>query len=252
MSTMTRTRTLIASLLVTILSLPALIVFPLAFSNSRFVDISGFSLRWFYNATTPFWRDATLLSITLAASTATLASCAAITAAYYGSLSAKTERLYLLDLTASAILLIPPISLAVGYFRIFGESSLWVLLLGHATLGFAFPYLALRAGARHLDGSIIQAAALLGGSPIIILLHIWLPTLWRPLAAGWMLAFLSSWDETVLSVFAVDHRTVTLPRAIWETMLRERDLTAAAINAVVAPVFSIISMSLLGLRRTQT
>src|SRR5439155_22955965 len=84
---------------------PALLVFPLSVSSSRFMDISGLSLRWFASAMSPFWLNAVLLSVGLAIAAATLASLAAIPAAYFVSVRGRTIATALLDLAAVGTLL---------------------------------------------------------------------------------------------------------------------------------------------------
>jgi putative spermidine/putrescine transport system permease protein len=223
-----------------LITAPALTVFVLAFSSSNFLtlDIGMPSLRWFVTATSGNWPGAISTSIVLAALSAIVAGvCGSLAAAYrvYGgdrTLGAA------LDLAVLAVFIMPPISLAVGYFRLFGEGSVGALLLGHSVLALPFPYLIVSVGLRSVGPEILQAAQLTGASDLEIIRRILLPAVKRFCWMGLVLAFLSSWDETVLAVFLTHPGTVTLPKAIWESMQRERDLTSAAINAITSPILA--------------
>ncbi len=114
--------------LAVLIVLPALVVFPLAVSDSRFFEVTGFSTRWFASARSSFWISAAVLSLLLAASAATVATLTAATAVYYGSTTGRRNGSTILDVLAVTTLLVPPISLAVGYFRIVGESGAGVSL----------------------------------------------------------------------------------------------------------------------------
>jgi len=234
-------RILAAVLLSIVMAAPAIVVYRLAFSSSHFLDVrtGPINFQWFVAATTPYWLNATITSVLLALGVTSAAIFIAVPAAFYhfrwpGALSSRA-----IDLAATAILLIPPISLAVGYFRSFGDVSILPLVLGHVLLAFPFPYFSLRVGLASVPSDVSDAAGLLGASDFDIMLRVLLPTLRSYLLLGALLAFLTSWDETVLSVFLTRPDLVTLPKAVWETMQRERNLTAAAINAIVAPLFAI-------------
>jgi putative spermidine/putrescine transport system permease protein len=236
-------RAIFAIVIVLGLACPAFLILPLSVSSSRFLgsSIGSLSSRWFVEAASGYWLQAMALSIGLGALSATLATLAAIPAAYFRMHETNRKSLAaLLDAGALATLLVPSISLAVGYFRVFGEGGLAPLVLGHITLGFAFPYLSLRLGARNIDPAILDAAKLLGASTAVAMVRVWLPAVSRHLFLGFLLAFLTSWDETVMSIFLTDPQTITLPKAVWETMQRERDMTAAAINVVTAPLLSLL------------
>jgi len=239
-------RTAVAIVVAGALAAPAVAVFPLAVSTSRFLDIAGFSGRWFASAAEPFWLKSIELSIVLGIGAATAACVIAVPAAYAAATGGSARTTKCLDGLAVATLVMPVIALAVGYFRMFGESDARVLFLADTTLCFAMPYLSLRMASARLSDAQLQAAELLGATRLGAMFAIWIPNLWRPLALGWVLAFLTSWDETVLSVFVAAPGTTTLARAIWETMQRERDLTAAAINALSAPLLSTLLVVLLG------
>jgi len=228
-------------LLSIIMAGPAIVVYRLAVSSSHFLDAGTtgpISFHWFANAATPYWINATVTSLLLGLAVTCAAVLLAVPTAFYhfraGGWSSRVT-----DLLATTILLIPPISLAVGYYRSFGEGSVLTLLLGHILLAFPFPYFSLRVGLQSMSSDVADAAGLLGASESHIMLRILLPAVRSYLLLGALLAFLTSWDETVLSIFLTRPEFMTLPKAVWETMQRERDLTSAAINAILAPLFAI-------------
>jgi putative spermidine/putrescine transport system permease protein len=234
-------RFLVAGLLAIVMAGPAIVVYRLAFSSSHFLDArtGPISFQWFATAITPYWLNATITSALLALAVTSAAVFIAVPAVFYHFRWAGAFSSSVIDLAATAILLIPPISLAVGYFRSFGEGSILPLLVGHLLLAFPFPYFSLRVGLALIPSDVSDAASLLGASDFDIMLRVLLPSLRSYLLLGALLAFLTSWDETVLSVFLTSPELMTLPKAVWETMQRESNLTAAAINAIVAPLFAV-------------
>jgi len=237
----------LAGAMATVLTAPAIVVLIVAFRGSPFLSVSGFhlSLRWFRGAVTGQWPTAIMTSLILGAATTLLAIACAAPAAFYRAYNKGNPLGFLVDLGALGLLLVPPISLAVGYFRAYGENSWLALLIGHTSLAFPFSYFSLLNGFRRLDPELQDAAALLGSSPWAILVRVAMPASKQFVALGLALAFLVSWDESVLSLFITGPQVETLPKLIWETMQRERDLTAAAINCIFSPVltYSILTLS---------
>lgn len=235
-----------AALLAALLAVPAVIVYPLAVSSSRFFEpqLTAMSARWFESALAPYWLNSTLLSLVIALGAAAAAAALAAPAAFYRFRWKGAAAGWLIDIGAAAALLVPAISLAAGYFRVFGEGDLLSLVMAHTLLAFPFPYFSLRGGLASLDADVADAAVLLGASDWDTMLRVLLPSLKRFIFLGLVLAFLVSWDETVLSVFITTPDTVTLPKAVWENMQRERDLTPAAINTIVAPLLSLAILKL--------
>lgn len=229
-----------------LMAAPAAIVYPIAVSPSRFFEpaVTSVSGRWFENALTTYWLSAVALSAVIALAASVVGTAIAAPAAFYRFRWKGDVGGWLVDIGAAAALLVPAISLAVGYFRVFGEGGIVSLLLGHTLLAFPFPYFSLRAGMASVETDVAEAAELLGASNLETLLRILLPSLHQFTLLGLVLAFIVSWDETVLSIFITTPETITLPKAVWGNMLRERDLTPAAINSVVAPLLSLIILKL--------
>jgi putative spermidine/putrescine transport system permease protein len=238
---------MLAAAVVTVISAPAIVVLIVAFRESPFLSVSGFqvSYRWFREASTGQWPAAIITSIMLGGAATLLATACAAPAAFYRAYNKVSPPGLLVDLGALVLLLVPPISLAVGYFRTYGENSWFGLLLGHTCLAFPFVYFSLLNGFKRLDPELQDAAALLGASPWAILARVAIPASKQYLALGIALAFLMSWDESVLSLFITGPQIETLPKLTWETMQRERNLTAAAINCVFSPIltFAVLTLS---------
>jgi ABC-type spermidine/putrescine transport system permease subunit II len=235
-----------AALLAAVMAAPAAIIYPLSVSSSRFFEpqLTALSARWFASFLTPYWLNAAFMSAIIAFAASAIATAVAAPAAFYRFRWKSGAAGWLVDFGAAAALLIPAISLAVGYFRVYGEGGIRSLMLGHTLLAFPFPYFALRGGFASVEPDVADAAELLGAADLDTMLRVLLPSLKRFILLGLVLAFLVSWDETVLSVFITSPETVTLPKAVWENMHRERDLTPAAINTVIAPLLSLTILKL--------
>ena len=237
----------IVALFVTILiASPAFVVYPLAFSSSRFLAIGGsrFSFQWFTEALTSKWISGLITSTVLALATSFTAVAIGAPAAFYRLKVGFSIPVALIESGAVVLLLVPPISLAVGYFRAYGEASVFPLFLGHVALAFPYAYFSLLAGFRSIGPQVIDAAELLGSGNWATLARVLMPAARRSLVLGLTLAFLISWDESVLSVFNTLPGVSTLPKLTWESMQRDRDLTAAAVNAVLGPILLVLLLKL--------
>ena len=233
-------KTSAAGVVVVALTAPALSVFVLAFSSTNFLtlDIGRPTIRWFLTATGNSWPLAIFSSLVLAALSASIAGVCGSLAAVYRVYGHNQVLATVLDLSAFVVFITPPISLAVGYFRLFGEGSVAALLIGHCVLALPFPYLSVSVGLRSVGPEVLQAAQLFGATDLEVMRRVLLPSVKRFCWLGIALAFLASWDETVLAVFLTNPSTVTLPKEIWDSMQRERDLTAAAINVITSPILA--------------
>ncbi|MGE0718662.1 MAG: ABC transporter permease [Alphaproteobacteria bacterium] len=211
-----------AALLAAFLVLPVLAVVPAAFSARSFIRLppEAWSLRWW---TTFFadasWRRALIKSIEVAV----LATAVAVplgTAAALGlaRLRGMARRLALALFVGPVV--VPVIVLAVALYAVARAAGLvgttTALVLGHAML--ALPYVALNVGVSlsSLDPALGRAAAGLGASPWRIFRTVTLPLILPGVVGGAVFAFITSFDEVVLSVFLAGPTAKTLPVRIWE------------------------------------
>jgi spermidine/putrescine transport system permease protein len=182
-------------------------------------DWQGFSLDWFVKA----WgnetvKDATIRSLVLAA----LASGIATTVAAMAALATTRRRRFRADtfiyVAINQPLMVPEIVTAVSLLIFFasikvatGYQGLGYLVLAHSAFCIPFAYLPIRARLEGMDLTLETAAADLYATPWKTFLHVTLPLMLPGLIAGLMLAFVTSLDDVVITLFVKSGGQDTLP-----------------------------------------
>lgn len=223
------------------LVLPIFAIVPVTFSRESFVRLppAAWSTRWWSAFfADPTWLGALGRSLEVAA-LSSLLSVAAGTAAALGiaRLGPAARRLATGLLVGPVVA--PVIVLAVGLYaiaRAFGlVGTATALVLGHTML--ALPYVALNVGVSvaALDPRLALAAAGLGAGPGRIFRTVTLPLIVPGVLGGAVFAFVTSFDEVVLSIFLAGPSVKTLPVRIWEEVRVEyTPLVAVAATVMIA------------------
>jgi spermidine/putrescine transport system permease protein len=200
------------------LPIATLVVF--AFNAGQSVAVwEGVSLRWFESA----WnnaavQEAALRSLVVATLAATLATIAATMAAVA---TTRTEPYRGLTFKYAAInqpLMVPEIVTAVALLIVFSRIKVWTgysglgyLIAAHSAFCIPFAYLPIRARLESMDLTLERAAADLYATPWNAFKRVTLPLLWPGILAGFMLAFVISLDDVVITEFVKSGGQETLP-----------------------------------------
>lgn len=105
------------------------------------------------------------------------------------------------------------------------------------------------AAFRRQDGAIELAARSCGASFPRAFWHVALPSVWpAALISGGIFAFLTSFDEVVLTLFLGGPRTTTIPKKIWEAVKFELDPSLTAISTILI-VLSVAGLLVVELAR---
>jgi len=201
-----------------------------SFNDSRLTTAwTGFSLRW-YRAllADDALREAALLSLRLAAISATLATIlgaiAGIALARFARFRARPAFTALL----AAPLLLPDLLIGLALLLLFvlleratgfppGRGAA-TIVFAHTTLAIAYVAFTVRARLAGQGIALEQAAADLGAPPWQVARRITLPLLAPALAAGWGLAFVLSLDDVVVASFVAGPGATTLPMVMFSTL----------------------------------
>jgi putative spermidine/putrescine transport system permease protein len=114
------------------------------------------------------------------------------------------------------------------------------LALGHTLLCLPFVVLNVGVSLNRLDPSLPRAAAGLGATPLHVFRTITLPSIKPGLAAGAAFAFITSFDEVVISIFLAGVETKTLPVKLWEQIRVEFTPVAAAGSAIILAITMLV------------
>lgn len=211
---------LIAFLAFVILYLPIATLVAYAFNASDSVTIwGGFSFKWFAVA----WQnaavqDAAIRSIIIALSAATIATIAATMAALATTRTPPYPGLGFKYAFINQPLMVPEIVTAVALLIVFSRIKVWTgysglgyLILAHTAFCIPFAYLPIRARLESMDLTLERAAADLYATPWMAFRRVTLPLLRPGIIAGFMLAFVISLDDVVITEFVKSGGQDTLP-----------------------------------------
>ena len=246
------------------LYLPLVIVAIYSFNASRLVTVwADFSTRWYGELfADPQILHAAGLSVAVAAVAATLATAlgtaAGIALARFGRFRG---RLTLATLIA-APLVMPEI--VTGHFAVAavrGDGADLRLSqprlcdacgVAHATLGLSHVAVIVQARAGAIDRALEEAATDLGARPATVFWRITLPLLMPAVVAGWLLAFVLSFDDLVIASFVTGPQATTLPMVVFSAIRLgvSPKINALATLMLAAAAIALV-LAILSTRRTR-
>jgi ABC-type spermidine/putrescine transport system permease subunit II len=226
-------------LIVGFLCLPSLFVIPVSFTAGTFIAFppEGVSLRWYHTyLESSGWVAATIRSFIVAGLTATFSTVlggAAALVLVRERLFGKTAILALI----LAPLVLPRLIIAVALFYLYARiglvGTILGLVLGHTILAVPYVVITVMAVLKTYDERLDQAAWSLGASKWRTLWHITLPQIRGGVLAGFLFAFITSFDDLTVALFVTGGSTSTLPRQMWNDMLLQVNPTLAAVSTVI-------------------
>lgn len=236
-----------ATIIMAWLILPTLVIVPIAFSSEASFNFppKGFSLQWFENAfTDPTWLQAMGNSIVVALLTTVIAT-ALGTAAAFGLRAFRWKGKSFIENALLTPLIVPSVVLAIGIYSVFLRFGLLGSLPGfvaaHTVLALPLVIVNVAASLQGYDNNLSLASASLGTGPAETFLRVTLPLIAPGVAAGALFAFVTSFDEVVLSLFIQSPTLQTLPVKIFRSVTQNTDPTVAA----VAVLMLIVTTSLI-------
>lgn len=236
------------------LCLPVLIVVPMSFSNSSSLRFppEGFSLRWYAQVfADPRWVRAMQTSLVLAFLSSTLALLLGSLAAY-GLTRGRFFGRMALQSNFIAPMIIPSVITAVALY--FGLARLDMLgtfaglLLGHTLLGVPYVVLIMSVAIRSFDARIEQVAFTLGASWFTMFRRVLIPNLLPSTAAAWIFAFVTSFDEVVITSF-IGGTHETVPKRMFNDLVLQVNPSITAIATLLIGVSLVLMALAAGLAR---
>lgn len=239
----------LGALVLLFLVLPSLLVIPLSFSDSRYLAFPppGWSTRWYeayFEAVE--WRDATVVSFTAALATMVISTVLGTLAAY--SLHTSSSRFTRIAYAAFMLpLIITGILIAIGVFLLYAQvglnNTLTGIILAHSVMAIPLVVITVVSGLKSYDMNQEKVARSLGASRPWAFLTVTLPQIRISVISGALLAFITSLDEVVISLFIAGGEKATLTRRMFNALRDEIDPTIAAISTLLI----LMSVILLGL-----
>lgn len=238
------------------LVLPTLVIVPISFNANASFNFPPreFSTRWYENFFTDTgWMRSFWASVQVAVLTSVVTTIVGI-AASLGIIrsrprwSSAAQQFFMLPL------IVPGIVIAVGLYSVFLRTGLLGTLpgfvLAHAVVALPLVITNVLASLRGVDPRMADAAASLGAGRWDVFRLVTLPLIAPGVLSGALLAFVTSFDEVILSLFIQSPYLQTLPVRIFRSVTRDTDPTVAAV-AVMTMLASITIMLIaqFGIRR---
>jgi putative spermidine/putrescine transport system permease protein len=252
------TRLLLAALgVLTIFFLigPSLIVIPMGFSSSQILEFPppGWSLTWYEKALTdPSWTSGFVHSFQVAIVTAVVTTILGTFAAM-GLARGRFPGKGSVNAMILSPLIVPVIIIAIGMFSIYVRwkitGTLIGLVIAHSALALPFVVVTVSTSLRTIDRNLELAAQNLGADPVRTFTRITLPLILPGVLAGFLFAFLTSWDEVVVAIFLTTAKFRTLPVEMWEQVRQVVDPTVAAVATIVLAVTTVVLLLVFVVRR---
>jgi putative spermidine/putrescine transport system permease protein len=247
----------IGSSVVAFLLFPILAVVPASFNHASFIQLPPVrvSMRW-YQAffSDPDW----IQSIWTSLEVALLATLLAVTMGIFTAIglercSARVRSFVLAVVISPLIVPVIMTSIALYYVsRPLGlHGTIIGLALGHTLLCLPFAVINIGVSLKGLDPTLLRAAAGLGAGPLHIFRTVTLPLILPGLAGGAAFAFITSFDEVVISIFLVGIKAKTLPVKMWEIMRVEFTPVTAVASTLLIILTLVMFMMIQRLSRRQ-
>jgi putative spermidine/putrescine transport system permease protein len=241
----------VAGSALTFLLLPVAIVIPMSFSSAASLRFPppGLSLRWYREfLSDEAWREAAMNSLLVAGVSSALAVALGTLAAYRLARGRFRGR-PVLEAHFMAPLVVPPVIAAVALYIAFAKvgflGSYHGLVLAHTVHSVPYVVLLMSVAIASFDERIEQVARTLGASEWTVFVRILLPNLLPSVAASWVLAFIASFDEVILTLFLFGNR-YTIPKQMFVRLELQIDPTITAV-ATMLIVFSVVTLAMLTL-----
>ncbi len=197
----------IAALVLAFLIVPTLIVIPMSFSQSQYLEFPPreWSLRWYrsYFASSA-WMQATVTSFQAGLLTTLLATPLGTLAAY-GLFVSRFRWVRLIHVLLITPIIVPVILVAIAVFYVYVKlklvNSLTGIVLAHSMLAIPLVVLVITSALKSYDMNQELVARSLGASRIKAFCSVTLPQIRFAMISSALLAFLTSFDEVILSMF---------------------------------------------------
>jgi putative spermidine/putrescine transport system permease protein len=236
-----------------VLVLPILIVVAISFSptESQAFPPSGVSFRWFGEfLASPFFEAFFFISLPIAVVTALLSTILGVMAAY---VVARREIPFEGEAVMYFIspLIIPPAIIALAIMIVLDANPLNFvpqfvkIVLGHIVITLPYTFLTSMTALQSLDDEIEQAARNLGAGRFQTFRKVTLPLIRSGVVSGFLLAFILSFTDSVISLFLSGQNTTTLPVEIF-TFLQYDSSPLIAATATIQILLVLVLVLIIG------
>ncbi|MFZ8868778.1 MAG: ABC transporter permease [Paracoccaceae bacterium] len=249
-----------------LLIVPSLVVIPMSFSASQYLEFPPreWSLRWYENYFFSWkvengfndWMAATWTSIKVAILTIFVAVPIGTMAAY-GLVNSSARISKILFPIFISPMMVPIILVAIGLFYFFVQfklvGSILGLVIGHSLVALPLVLIIVFSALKNYDMNQEKVARSLGAGRFRAFREITLPQIKFSIISASLIAFLTSFDEIIISLFVAGGDNSTITRSMFLALRDQIDPTIAAISTILIIISSglLIIVQLLGNKKDQ-
>ena len=249
-----------------LLIVPSLVVIPMSFSASQYLEFppQEWSLRWYENYFFSWkvengfndWMAATWTSIKVAVLTIFVAVPIGTMAAY-GLVNSSSRTSKILFPIFISPMMVPIILVAIGLFYFFVQfklvGSVLGLVIGHCLVALPLVLIIVFSALKNYDMNQEKVARSLGAGRFRAFREITLPQIKFSIISASLIAFLTSFDEIIISLFVAGGDNSTITRSMFLALRDQIDPTIAAISTILIIISSglLIIVQLLGNNKDQ-
>jgi ABC-type spermidine/putrescine transport system permease subunit II len=238
----------VAGVLLAYLIAPILLIVPMSLSSSQYLRFPppGWSLQWYQQFFgTPAWLEALANSALIGLISGGVATVIG-SAAAYGLVRGDFFGRQVVFMFLISPLVVPPIVLAISLYGVYAYLGVvgggLGIVIGHIVIATPLVVVTVMASLQRFDPVYERASYSLGAGRLRTVLTVTIPNIWPGILSGFLLAFVSSFDELVIAMF-VGGSVMTLPRKMWEDLVVIAEPTQAAASIVLI----LVSTAALGL-----
>jgi len=234
-----------------LLIVPSLVVIPMSFSASQYLEFPPreWSLRWYENYFFSWkvengfndWMAATWTSIKVAILTIFVAVPIGTMAAY-GLVNSSARISKILFPIFISPMMVPIILVAIGLFYFFVQfklvGSILGLVIGHSLVALPLVLIIVFSALKNYDMNQEKVARSLGAGRFRAFREITLPQIKFSIISASLIAFLTSFDEIIISLFVAGGDNSTITRSMFLALRDQIDPTIAAISTILIIISS--------------
>ena len=233
---------------------PIVILIAFSFNSSKQISIwTGFSFKWYAQLfSNEQMLKSTWISLQIAFTCATLSTILGTISALILVKFTQFKGKSLFQILVTAPLVMPEIIMGLAFLLLFFNLESFIgwpragtistITLAHTTMAFSYVCAIVHAQLLHFDHSLVDAAMDLGARPLKAFFKITLPILAPSLISGWLLSFVLSMDDLIVSSFVGGPDATTLPMIIYSSV---KFGISPQINALATLIVLLVFLSLI-------
>jgi len=222
---------------ISFLIVPMITIILMSFSADQYYIINdlSFSLVWYREfITDPKWLNSMWNSLLVGSMSMAFCLTIGIPAALWIHDNKRYQNI-LIGIILLPIIIPPLISAVSWYFALSfmgWNHNLINMIITHFMLGVPFVVICVLTSLEKCKTEIAQMALICGATKYQVFTNIQLPLILPGILAGALLAFMTSFDELIVSLFLSSHDTRTIPLEMWSGVRENISPTILAITVL--------------------